>query len=72
VVRPAHPAEEDLLKRGRNILLANVVHLVPKGRAIGAALMGVSEPTFRRWMQDLGTAPARTDRGETAAGGSVR
>jgi diguanylate cyclase (GGDEF)-like protein len=71
LVRGTHPAGEDLLNRAREILLTNVIHLAPSRRSIGAALMGVSEPTFRRWARDLGPEPERTDRRDAAGGGSA-
>jgi DNA-binding NtrC family response regulator len=66
VLQAALSDEEDRLKRARGALLANVIRLVPDSRARGAALMGVTEPTFRRWVQDL----ERSDEPETAAAGS--
>jgi diguanylate cyclase (GGDEF)-like protein len=70
LVQPARPAGEDLLKRARNLLLANVLRNAPNRRAIGAALMGVTDPTFRRWVRDLEASSAASDEPETFAAGS--
>jgi hydrogenase-4 transcriptional activator len=58
LVRAPHPAGEDLLRQARDILLAHVIRCAPNSRATGAALMGVTDPTFRRWAKDLETALA--------------
>ncbi len=40
----------DLLEHARNLLLEQIAgHISPREVATGAALMGVSQPTFRRW-----------------------
>jgi diguanylate cyclase (GGDEF)-like protein len=71
LVRVTHADGEDLLKRARTILLANVIRNAPKRRAIGAALMGVTEPTLRRWVRELETASAPAGDLEAAAVGSL-
>ncbi len=44
------PPEEDLLERARDLLLEQIAaHIEPREVATGAALMGVSQPTYRRW-----------------------
>jgi two-component system response regulator HydG len=40
---------EDVLERARTVLLAEVLARLPADASTGAALMGVTEPTFRRW-----------------------
>jgi diguanylate cyclase (GGDEF)-like protein len=67
VLRAAPSDEEDQLKRARGTLLMNVIRLIPDSRARGAALMGVTEPTFRRWVRDL----ERSYEPKTAAAGAV-
>jgi DNA-binding NtrC family response regulator len=61
LVGPARPAGEDLLKRARTLLLAEVLGSIADNKAAGAALMGVTGPTFRRWVRDLelSSAPER-------------
>ena len=50
-------AGEDLLERARNLLLEKIAgRTSPRATATGAALMGVSQPTFKRW-----TAAASND-----------
>jgi DNA-binding protein Fis len=71
VVRMEHPNDDDRLKRARNTLLVNVIRLVPNRRAMGAALMGVTEPTFRRWVRDLESSSVRAEESEMAAAGSA-
>jgi len=44
---------EDLVKRARTMLLEDVRRRLPRDVAVGSALMGVTEPTFRRWTRDL-------------------
>ena len=55
LVRTPHPPGEDLLRRVRDILLAHVIRCAPDRRATGAALMGVTDPTFRRWVKEIET-----------------
>ncbi len=43
--------DENLLERARNALLNQIVQRIPAGEvATGAALMGVSHPTYKRWV----------------------
>ncbi len=48
----ARPAS-DLLKRARDLLLRLVLEARPGDAATGARLMGITDPTFRRWTTDL-------------------
>jgi len=43
----------DLMQQLRHELLVRVASRLPHGPPLGAALMGVSEPTFRRWLSFL-------------------
>jgi diguanylate cyclase (GGDEF)-like protein len=58
LVRAPHSPGEDLLRRVRDILLAQVIRCAPDRKATGAALMGVTDPTFRRWVKELETVSA--------------
>ncbi len=48
----ARPAT-DFLKRARDLLLRRVVEARPGNTSFGARLMGITEPTFQRWIADL-------------------
>ena len=51
LLRSSQRAGENVLDRARSILLEQVVERVsPRQVTTGAALMGVSQPTFRRWI----------------------
>jgi len=51
LVRLGESVEGDRTRRARDVLLEEVLQLVPESAVDGAALMGVSPPTFRRWMR---------------------
>jgi hydrogenase-4 transcriptional activator len=44
------PSQEDLVDSARRLLLAEVARRFPEEPAVGARLMGVTPPTFRRWL----------------------
>ena len=44
---------ENLFERARSVLLEEVVAKVPQDSAKGSALMGVTTPTYRRWVTSL-------------------
>ncbi len=48
---------EDLPETARRLLLTAVASQLPAQTKRGAALMGVSEPTYRNWLQELPGAP---------------
>jgi hypothetical protein len=50
LVRAGASGEENLLRRARSVLLEHVSQRAPGNVATGARLMGVTEPTFRRWV----------------------
>ena len=52
------PDGEDRLERARRLLLEEVVVFFPQDAKSGAAFMGVSLPTYRRWMNDRETVLA--------------
>jgi DNA-binding protein Fis len=51
IVRLGDSVEGDRTRRAREMLLNEVLQLMPENAVDGAALMGVSPPTFRRWMR---------------------
>ena len=51
IIRDAADADEDLLERARLMLLDIVQANARLGAACGAALMGVTVPTFKRWRE---------------------
>jgi DNA-binding NtrC family response regulator len=53
VVACRNPSGEDLLLRVRRLLLEEVVELVRDDARVGAALMGVTDPTYQRWTAEL-------------------
>ena len=42
---------EDLIDEARQVLLSDVREQVPDKVSVGAALMGVTPPTYKRWLQ---------------------
>jgi hypothetical protein len=53
VVRSTHGSGQDLLKRARSVALQEIVRQIPEDAKLGSILMGVTEPTFRRWRAEL-------------------
>jgi PAS domain S-box-containing protein len=51
LVRPGGSGGGDRTRKARDLLLEEVLRLFPENAGEGAALMGVSPPTFRRWMR---------------------
>ena len=45
------PDQSDLIERARTMLLGEVERFVDSRASVGAALMGVSSPTYKRWTQ---------------------
>jgi len=72
LVGSARVADEDLLMRARSILLAHVIRSVPDRKSTGAALMGVTDPTYRRWVKDFEATSGRADTLEPEISGSAR
>jgi hypothetical protein len=52
-VRSTHGGGQDLLKRARIVVLQEIVRQLPEDAKLGSILMGVTEPTFRRWRAEL-------------------
>ncbi len=50
VVQVGHTAGGDMLKRARQLLLEDVLSRITDDVSLGSALMGVTVPTFRRWI----------------------
>jgi PAS domain S-box-containing protein len=51
LVRLGGSVDGDRTRMARDVLLAEVLQLFPENAVEGAAVMGVSPPTFRRWMR---------------------
>ncbi len=63
LVRLGDSVEGDRTRRARDMLLEEVLQLFPESAVDGAALMGVSPPTFRRWMRRVSRRNARFQAG---------
>jgi hypothetical protein len=52
-VGAGNPAGADLIEQVRMILLEEVASKLAKDVKRASALMGVSEPTYRRWVEEI-------------------
>jgi len=59
LVRLGDSVDGDRTRRALDVLLAEILQLLPENAVEGAALMGVSPPTFRRWMRRVSRREAR-------------
>ncbi len=57
LVRAPRIPGDGLRERARLLLFEEIVAALPDDTAAGAALMGVSEATFRRWRRALPRRP---------------
>ena len=48
---PGEPSESRLVDRCKQLLLEEVASTVDADFRLGAMLMGISPPTYRRWLQ---------------------
>ena len=48
----------NVVERAKTLLLSEVVERVAGKDALGAELMGITVPTYRRWQADLPALPA--------------
>jgi DNA-binding protein Fis len=55
LVEAGNPARADLLEQVRLILLEEVTSKLAQDVKRASALMGVSEPTYRRWSEEIAT-----------------
>jgi DNA-binding NtrC family response regulator len=53
LVDAGNPAGEDLMERVRRALLEEVASRLPRDFKRASALLGVTEPTYRRWVAEL-------------------
>lgn len=44
-------ASENIVEEVRSILLQEIIKSVPKNKSLGSALMGVTLPTYQRWLE---------------------
>ena len=60
-MRTGNPTGADLLEQVRLILLEEVATKLPRYVKRASALMGVSEPTYRRWVEEVTTHAKSND-----------
>jgi hypothetical protein len=53
LLEAGNPSGADLLEQLRLILLQEVVDRLPRDVKRASALIGVSEPTYRRWAKEI-------------------
>ncbi len=44
-------AAENIIERARTILLQEIIAQIPQNKSLGSALLGVTLPTYHRWLK---------------------
>jgi hypothetical protein len=57
-IAAATPGAEDLLERLRELLIDKLTARIPDDTKLAARLMGVTEPTYRKWLSEKPTKPS--------------